>query len=563
MAGRAPVAVLDKKTCAVLNDILVGTTGPDRSHPAAVTPWELALAGYAASMQLDHDRAAALAGRALLELADGTGGPADVVLACAVAALASAGRSVADWSSMTPGLTPSGDAIADALVLVPALTDDAHARLAGAILADAALTCGRVAAAVDVLALAPVGWIGHGAGGRHPFSALMGVTRVRVAAFNGRIAEAAEVLDSIDPSGLDRIDLLVDATRCLVSGNTANPSTVSRIADRVEASEVGDDRIARGIVTLAAFGLAAIGDVHRSARLALVALQGREVMVIDRVLTIEMVLAAAILDGDQDAAEAWVELASPLADDRIADSTVARMRARVALMRGDPAASMLVADAGILRAQREGRRIEEATGELVAARARIAGGRRGEAIRHLSAVVAAHEREGNLAIRRSANSELRGTGRRLSPIVGSGREGLSARERDVLDLLLAGRDNTAIAADLHLSIHTVREHVSRVLAAHGVPTRMALLVDAVAERARAGLPGGKSSMGRLTSRQREVVAELLSGAGNAEIAARTGVTVRTVEMHLHTVMAVWGVRSRAEVVAIAGGLVTPSAELAR
>jgi DNA-binding CsgD family transcriptional regulator len=63
--------------------------------------------------------------------------------------------------------------------------------------------------------------------------------------------------------------------------------------------------------------------------------------------------------------------------------------------------------------------------------------------------------------------------------------GLTRREREVLDLICAGRSNAEIAAKLFLSAKTVDHHVSAVLAKLGTPTRQA----AAAHAARLGLAG--------------------------------------------------------------------------
>ncbi len=59
-----------------------------------------------------------------------------------------------------------------------------------------------------------------------------------------------------------------------------------------------------------------------------------------------------------------------------------------------------------------------------------------------------------------------------------GLDELTAREREVLDLVAAGCGNHAVAARLHLSEKTVRNHVSALLVKVGVPDRGALLVAA-------------------------------------------------------------------------------------
>ena len=55
---------------------------------------------------------------------------------------------------------------------------------------------------------------------------------------------------------------------------------------------------------------------------------------------------------------------------------------------------------------------------------------------------------------------------------------LTVREREVLDLVAAGCGNHAVAARMHLSEKTVRNHVSALLLKVGVPDRGALMVAA-------------------------------------------------------------------------------------
>ena len=52
---------------------------------------------------------------------------------------------------------------------------------------------------------------------------------------------------------------------------------------------------------------------------------------------------------------------------------------------------------------------------------------------------------------------------------------ISPRERDVLDGVLAGWSNKEIAADLGLSIHGVKRHVSNILGKYGSPSRAHLV----------------------------------------------------------------------------------------
>jgi DNA-binding CsgD family transcriptional regulator len=60
---------------------------------------------------------------------------------------------------------------------------------------------------------------------------------------------------------------------------------------------------------------------------------------------------------------------------------------------------------------------------------------------------------------------------------GDPRDLLSPRERDVYDLIVEGRANKAIAAELHLSHATVKSHVSRILAKTGSRSRAEVIVS--------------------------------------------------------------------------------------
>lgn len=52
--------------------------------------------------------------------------------------------------------------------------------------------------------------------------------------------------------------------------------------------------------------------------------------------------------------------------------------------------------------------------------------------------------------------------------------GLTAREREVLDLVAAGLSNTDIAARLHIGVTTVKTHITSLMAKTGSPNRVRL-----------------------------------------------------------------------------------------
>jgi DNA-binding NarL/FixJ family response regulator len=63
--------------------------------------------------------------------------------------------------------------------------------------------------------------------------------------------------------------------------------------------------------------------------------------------------------------------------------------------------------------------------------------------------------------------------------VATGTRALSERERQVLELLVAGRTNKEIGAELGIEVRTVKLHVSRLMQKAGVSNRIALSVHAV------------------------------------------------------------------------------------
>ncbi len=517
-------------------------------------PWELAVSAFAASWRLQHDLATEFAERAIHALREPRDGDREAaVLAYATRALAGAGTGLkGTWTDLSPGLTPSGDPLADALPLLGAMDGFSDTgRFARYALAEAALACGRVGIAEGIHDVAGSREFLDG----HPYSTVMTVLAARIASFGGRIDDARTLLDSLPTSVPPRLELLVAATRSLVDGNAAAPTVVRELATRLERGGHDlDDRLELGCVLLCAYGLVAIGDVRRATDLV-AGFDMDRAMVIDRVLALELVVAAAERGGDRATAESGLAAAEVLADDPIASSTLDRIRSRVALLAGTPDSALVTAERAIERADDEGRAIEAAEGRIVSARARMAAGDRGSAARGLESPVAAADSTGHLAFRRAAGRTLSGTGRRLRPLPGSEAAGLSEREREVLALVLDGHENSEIAAELHISPHTARSHVSRVLAAYGTPTRATL-----AARVAASMHDSSSATvadlarAELTPRQRAVVAEVVTGASNAEISARLEITVRTVEKHVNDVMRRWRVGSRVELVFRAAGI---------
>ncbi len=465
-----------------------------REYETTGDAWFLAVASFASFIEGEFARAAELADRALSRVA----AEPDADEVCRVLALAARGFAVAGWwpgrargwQDAAPAAAETGDPTREAADRLRRIAADPspEADLARYLVAEGALACGRLdlaGAVVEASGPAPAWSLPDGS--RHPFVDLIGVMRVRLAAFRGRIDEAEGQLRVLEArTHRPLMDLLVVSTASLVRGNAADRAAARNLADRVESSDLPPvDYFSRGIRVLAAFGLIAVGDVDRSARMILVAGSDadlRALAIVDRGLGLELLVAMAAASDDIDAAEAWAEQASQLRGHPISNSTIARLESRIALLRGEVRDAVALADLAVGLARAEGRTVEAAEGEIVASRARVAASAAGVALSRLEAAVAEADLSGHHAVRMSAARTLRPSGRRLRPLSGTGWEGLSPRERDVALLVARGASNAGVARALHLSDHTVRAHVSRVLAAFGAPSRH-VVAEALADTA--------------------------------------------------------------------------------
>jgi DNA-binding NarL/FixJ family response regulator len=87
--------------------------------------------------------------------------------------------------------------------------------------------------------------------------------------------------------------------------------------------------------------------------------------------------------------------------------------------------------------------------------------------------------EGDAVIPPRAGPEILRRLRAASPAPAGDVPELSARELDVLRLIVAGRDNAGIAAELFISPNTVKNHVANIFAKLGVDSRLQASVHAL------------------------------------------------------------------------------------
>lgn len=416
------------------------------------------------------------------------------------------------------------------------------------LLAESALVGARLADAQRVVASGPLPgttWTGH------PFAAMMAACVVRTAVFSGNIDQATALIEPMRAAAEPgtRLEGVIEAVAGLVLGNADDPGGVSRSRELTPILGGAErDFIDRGVLLLLAFGAIAVGDVSTAARLVFEAGDDGDLgacTIIDRALGLEMLVVAALAAEDLPAAETWLASLMTLADHPTSAPTVDRVRSRYLLVVGDVEAAVAAAVASIAACRALGRVVEAAEGEIVLARARIAGNDIAGASRDLRALVNATDASGHRAVRRSAASALQPARRRLPPVAGGGWEALSGREREVARCVLDGLEVDQMAATLFLSPATVRTHVSRVLCAFGVPTRIALLAAVGESRvAPATVPTP------LSPRQSDVARLVANGATNQQVADDLGISVKGVEKHVGDILERWNACSRFEMARI-------------
>ena len=259
-------------------------------------------------------------------------------------------------------------------------------------------------------------------------------------------------------------------------------------ADRIEAQcrplldamAEGDQFRAVGICNLA--GYRVLEDPEGSIR-EMVAAAGEELERIDPARTtwplLALVRAALALDRTGDA-ERWAALIEERAErfELPAGATRAMVaRAELAFAGGDAETAIPLAREAAGRQEQMGVWLDALPTRLLLGRALAAAGRGDEAEAELRALAAAAEERGAWRYRELAAGELRGIGVRLggAPRGRTAGDGeLTDREREIAELVAAGRSNKQVAAAVFLSEKTIEAHLSRVYSKLGVRSRTEL-----------------------------------------------------------------------------------------
>ena len=215
---------------------------------------------------------------------------------------------------------------------------------------------------------------------------------------------------------------------------------------------------------------------------------------VERCFDWEVLALVELALGRIDGADRYARLAEEHADRLGLDlphCLARRARAAVLLAQGDAPAAAASAAASAVFADRIGARLYAAYSLGLQGRALGAAGEQEAAVAALRAAEAEMAACGSVRVREELRGELRKLGVRTGargPRAGEagGVEALSAREREVADLVTDRRTNREIAATLVLSDKTIESHLRNIFVKLGVSSRVE--VARAVERSRHGPP---------------------------------------------------------------------------
>jgi DNA-binding CsgD family transcriptional regulator/tetratricopeptide (TPR) repeat protein len=184
--------------------------------------------------------------------------------------------------------------------------------------------------------------------------------------------------------------------------------------------------------------------------------------------------------GDLEGAERWAARAEATAEQLGLPGGrgwAGAARATVMLARGHAARAAQIALEAADAHNTANTRLDEGRTRTLAGRALGAAGQKDAAIAQLQRAVEMLADCGAIRLRDDAARELRKLGRRAQRHGRRGKSGtvaLSPRQREIADLVVVGKTNKQIAAELHLSPHTVENHLRHIFAKLGVSRRAAV-----------------------------------------------------------------------------------------
>jgi DNA-binding NarL/FixJ family response regulator len=337
--------------------------------------------------------------------------------------------------------------------------------------------------------------------GRPPWSAfiliVLGFAQMSVGLLQEAARSAKAAIDAADALGQGRVLLWAQTLRCWVlthqgdlEGAVDAGEHAAKLADRFAPVAFG------GLAySCLAAALLEAGDAPRARRTILERTGGPELVgsaPCFRPRSFELLACIELAQGNIGAAERWVvraETAAATVGQRARLGEAQRARASLELARGDAAKAAGAAADACESFQAVGARVDAARARMLAARALVVlgdGDRAADEFEHAHRVLAI---AGAARHRDDAVRELRRL-RRRAPTDGVNEplEVLSAREREVAELVSRGMSNRQIAAELFLSAKTVERHLSRIFSKVSVCSRAELAAVVQRERVTSATP---------------------------------------------------------------------------
>ncbi|HEX8647419.1 MAG TPA: AAA family ATPase [Thermoleophilaceae bacterium] len=179
-------------------------------------------------------------------------------------------------------------------------------------------------------------------------------------------------------------------------------------------------------------------------------------------------------------ARRWADRAGAVAEGTrlpLASARALAARAELTLAEGEAGAAAELAGRAAETAGAAAGRRDAVEAGLLLGRALVAAGRREEGVEALQAAAAEAGAAGAAGLADAAARELRRAGTRTSrraESAGAGAGELSQREREIAELVAAGRTNRETASALYLSEKTVENNLSRIYSKLGVRSRTEL-----------------------------------------------------------------------------------------
>jgi ATP/maltotriose-dependent transcriptional regulator MalT len=302
--------------------------------------------------------------------------------------------------------------------------------------------------------------------------------------YQGRISEARELAAAavdafrLGAPGYLLLWALMGYVWVCCYDDTGQALTVAREASSL-AAQLEPTVITAASSMFLGMALLEAGEPAEARRALVRATTGPDIPRLGTTLLYELLTRAALALGDVEEADRWSRRALERSHGEqlgLETSIAHRARAVALLATGDAAAAKEAAVRAVARADKAGAPVEAARARVLLGNALARTGQREQAETELRAAHEVLAAAGAHRFAKDAAAVLRRVGRHQGrrKQTGDGMASLSEREREIADLVAAGRSNREIAAVCCVSVKTVERHLSNIFAKLDVGSRAAV-----------------------------------------------------------------------------------------